>query len=333
MKQLMGFILLLVAFNTQATMQLIAHRGASGYLPEHTLEAATLAFAQSPDYIEQDVVLSKDGQPVVLHDIHLETVTDVEQKYPDRARKDGRFYVIDFTLAELKTLRVHERQTEAQKPVFADRYQGDQAGFTVATLQEHIELISQLNREFSQHIGFYTEIKSPAWHRKQGKDVSQIVLDTFRQANLLNENSPVIIQCFDFAEVQRLRNELDYQGTLVLLTGPNDWGESATDFDKILTPEGIKKVAAVADGIGPWLGQLVDMQALSQGKVSPLPWFVAAKESGLMIHPYTVRADALPKGMSLPQLIGLLDKALKVDAVFTDQVPAVKQALTAAPNN
>lgn len=86
----------------------IAHRGASGYLPEHTLEAKTLAYAMKPDYIEQDVVMTKDDQLVVLHDHYLDRVTDVAERFPNRARADGRYYAIDFTLAEIKTLRVTE---------------------------------------------------------------------------------------------------------------------------------------------------------------------------------------------------------------------------------
>ena len=81
---------------------IIAHRGASGYLPEHTLEAAALAHAMGADYIEPDVVLSKDGIPVVLHDIHLDTVTNIARVFPDRKRPDGRYYALDFTLKELK---------------------------------------------------------------------------------------------------------------------------------------------------------------------------------------------------------------------------------------
>jgi len=87
----------------------IAHRGASGYLPEHTLEAKSLAFAMGADFIEQDVVLSKDNIPLVLHDIHLDTVTDVAARYLDHRRDDGRFFAADFTLAEIKTLKANER--------------------------------------------------------------------------------------------------------------------------------------------------------------------------------------------------------------------------------
>lgn len=86
----------------------IAHRGASGYLPEHTLPAKAMAYAQGADYLEQDLVMTKDDQLVVLHDHYLDRVTDVAERFPDRARKDGRYYAIDFTLAEIKSLKFSE---------------------------------------------------------------------------------------------------------------------------------------------------------------------------------------------------------------------------------
>ncbi|WP_366085346.1 glycerophosphodiester phosphodiesterase family protein [Polaribacter sp.] len=88
---------------------IIAHRGASGYLPEHTPEAKIMAYAMNADFIEQDIVLSKDNIPIVIHDIYLDDVTDVSEKFPKRHREDNRFYEIDFTFKELKTLRVSER--------------------------------------------------------------------------------------------------------------------------------------------------------------------------------------------------------------------------------
>ncbi len=87
----------------------IAHRGASAYLPEHTIEAKAMAHAMNVDFIEQDLVLSKDDVPIVIHDIYLDDVTDVAIKFPKRKREDNRFYVIDFTFDELKTLQVSER--------------------------------------------------------------------------------------------------------------------------------------------------------------------------------------------------------------------------------
>ena len=175
MKLIVALFLSLLSLHGIANPIVIAHRGASGYLPEHTLEAATLAYTMGSDYIEQDLVLSRDGIPVVLHDIHLDTVTDVASLFPERKREDGRYYVIDFDVAELKTLSVHERRKLSGEQVYPNRYQGD-ARFTIATFEEHIELITNLNRQLGRDIGLYPEIKAPAWHRQEGYDFSQIVM-------------------------------------------------------------------------------------------------------------------------------------------------------------
>lgn len=160
----------------------IAHRGASGYLPEHTLAAKAAAHAMGADYIEQDVVLSKDGVPMVLHDIHIDTVTDVADIFPDRARADGRFYAIDLTLDELKQLAVMERADEDGGQVFPDRFPRGASTFRVPTLAEEIELIQGMNLSTGREAGIYPEIKRPAWHRAQGQDISAIVLAVDRKS-------------------------------------------------------------------------------------------------------------------------------------------------------
>ncbi|NMH59516.1 glycerophosphodiester phosphodiesterase [Alteromonas ponticola] len=297
----------------------IAHRGASGYLPEHTLAATTLAHAQLPAYIEQDVVLTKDNIAVVLHDIHLDTVTDVAEKFPERARKDGRYYVIDFTLAEIKTLVVHERTTQAGEQVFPKRYQGSQAQFSIATLAEHLELITQLNRQLGASIGVYPEIKAPAWHRKQGKDISAIALGVLETYGYLKKDSQIILQCFDFKEITRLRDELGYKGQLVQLIGSNN-------SHLLDTTSSIKELATVVNGIGPSFNQLLDKAALSKGQLKPQTWVTQAQHAGLLIHPYTLRADQLPPGMTLNEAVTALH-ILDVDGVFTDHVPPVKTAI------
>jgi glycerophosphoryl diester phosphodiesterase len=290
----------------------IAHRGAPGYLPEHTLESVTLAYAQGADFIEQDLVVTKDLQLVVLHDIHLETVTDVEQKFTDRKRQDDRYYALDFTLAELKTLRVHERQDAQGKQVFANRYQGN-GHFQIATFEEQIELIQQLNRQFAKDTGFYPEIKSPAWHKEQGVDISKIVLKTLRKFGLDDFTKAIYLQCFDFVETKRLRNELGAKVKLVQLLGENDWQESPTDYDILKTPDGLKDIASVAQGIGPWIPQLIDLNTMQPTKLA-----LAAHKVGLQVHPYTFRQDALPDNINSGQTLDLLFKGLKVDGVFTD---------------
>jgi glycerophosphoryl diester phosphodiesterase len=307
--------LLMIAFTGQviaAKPFVIAHRGAPGYLPEHTLESVTLAFAQDADFIEQDLVVTKDLQIIVLHDIHLETVTNVEQVFPTRKRQDGRYYALDFTLTELKTLKVHERQDTKGKQVFANRYQG-KGIFHIATFEEQIELIQQLNRQFDKTTGFYPEIKSPAWHREQGVDISQLVLAVLRKYGLDDANKAIYLQCFDFSETQRLRNDLDVKAKLIQLIGQNDWLESPTNYDFLKTPAGLAAIAKVAQGIGPWIPQLVDFKTMQ-----PTGFVKQAHIAGLQVHPYTFRKDALPENVNQEQVLKMLFDELKVDALFTD---------------
>ena len=324
--RLLSIVLCSAFFNTVLAKPLvIAHRGASGYLPEHTLAASTLAFAMGADYIEQDLVLSKDLVPVVLHDIHLDTVTDVAQKFPARHREDGRYYALDFTLAELKTLDVHERTELDGSPVFANRYQG-KAAFKIATFAESLELISQLNRQFKRNVGYYPEIKSPAWHRQQGADISKIVMSMLRQYQLDDPAKAIYVQCFDYAEIQRLRDELGAKVKLIQLIGDNSWGEADTDYDALLTEQQMAKLARYVQGIGPWLPQVFDLQA---GKASPL--VSQAHNLGLQVHPYTFRQDALPPGVSSEQVLDILFNQLKVDGLFTDFSDTVVHFLSTTP--
>ena len=124
---------------------LIAHRGASGYLPEHTLAAKQLAHEMGADYLEQDVVASRDDELIVVHDIHLDRVTDVADRFPGRERGDGRFYVRDFDLAELQTLSVWERMQADGSPVYTNRYPPKSGEFRLNTLAEEFEFIHKLN--------------------------------------------------------------------------------------------------------------------------------------------------------------------------------------------
>lgn len=311
---LLRLSLLALVLLSEAVMSkpiVIAHRGGSGYLPEHTLEAATLAYTLGADYIEQDLVLSKDNHLIVLHDIHLETTTDVEVKFPERARQDGRFYALDFTLAELKTLSVHERKDKAGQPVFPNRYQGN-ADFKLATFDEQIELIKNLNRQFNKQTGIYPEIKSPAWHKQQGHDISKLVIKALEQHQLNTPDANLYIQCFDFKETQRLRNELGLKTKLIQLIAENDWGESDSDYDYLRTTKGLADIASVADGIGPWIPQVVDLKS---AKATSL--VRNAHAAKLKVHPYTFRLEQLPD-LEPDAALDILFNEVGIDGLFTD---------------
>lgn len=281
----------------------IAHRGASAYLPEHTLPAKAMAYAMNADFLEQDVVLTKDDVPLIIHDTHLDTVTDVARKFPGRARADGRFYAIDFSYAEIKTLVVTERfNLEDKKAVFAGRFPLWKSDFRLHSLQEEIEMIQGLNKSTGKNMGIYPEIKEPAWHRQEGKDISSIVLKVLLDYGYKNANDNIFLQCFDFAELKRIKSDLKCELKLIQLL--------EEDCD-------LKEVAGYAYGIGPSINQIIS-GVDSKGKMIFSNLVSRAKESGLKIHPYTFRVDSLPKGMSSDLLLKVLFAEVKIDGIFSD---------------
>jgi glycerophosphoryl diester phosphodiesterase len=297
----------------------IAHRGASAYLPEHTLEAKALAHGMGADFLEQDVVLTKDDVPVVLHDIHLDAVTDVAEQFPARAREDGRFYAIDFTLAEIRTLRVSERfDRKTGRAVYPGRFPVRRGRFEVPTLAEEIELIQGLNRSAGRNAGIYPEIKAPAFHRRAGKDISRIVLRVLGDYGYHDAEDAIYVQCFDAAETRRLREELGSRLRLVQLIGENRWGESETDYDALRTEDGIRRVAEYANGIGPALSHVVTGLD-SDGHAQITDLVSLAHRHGLTVHPYTFRADDLPDyARDFESLLDLFATRAGVDGFFTD---------------
>ncbi len=311
-------ILMSAAALAQAQPVIIAHRGASGYLPEHTLEAKAMAHAMGAHYIEQDVVLSKDDVPVVLHDIQIDTVTDVAARFPDRKRADGRWYALDFTLAELKQLRVTERfDAKTGRQVYPKRFPKGQGHFQIPTLEEELQLIQGLNRSTGRTAGIYPEIKQPAWHRKQGRDISRIVLPILERYGCKTKADPCHVQCFEYSEVKRIRGELGWQGRLILLMGGGKKSDDGADLDHLRSPAGLAEIAKIADGIGPPISSIVSGKTIAERKVTSLA--ANAHAAGLQVHPYTLRADDLPKNVtSAGELLGLLLGEAKADGLFSD---------------
>ncbi len=304
---------------------IIAHRGASGYLPEHTLAAKALAYGQGADYLEQDVVLSKDGVPVVFHDTHIDTTTDVAKKFPGRQRADGRFYALDFTVAELKQLNLTERfNPKTGKAAFPRRFPVGVGSFSVVTLEEEIQFIQQLNRSTRRNVGIYPELKAPAWHHKEGRDLAAAVLPILRRYGYDAKDSACFVQCFELAEIKRLRGELAWKGKLIMLLGGKGQGPGDTDFTYLQTDAGLADLAKLVDGIGPPVGSYVTGKSPAERKVTDLA--ARARKAGLLSHPYTLRADELPKCVAtVDELLRVLFDEAKVDGLFTDFPDLVKR--------
>ena len=296
----------------------IAHRGASGYLPEHTMPAKAMAYAMQADYLEQDVVGTRDDQLLVLHDIHLDRVTDVADRFPDRSREDGRFYARDFDLDEIRSLNVTERLSASGSAVYPGRFPPHTGHFRIHTLAEELQLVSGLNQATGKSTGVYPEIKSPAWHREEGFDISVAVLEELARHGYEKPTDEIYLQCFDASEVLRIRNELGCKLRIVQLIGENDWSESETDYEALRTPEGIAELANTVDGIGPWLRQLYSPGS-GGSQPSSTGLTELAHKAGLKVHPYTFRADELPPGFACFEgLVRFFREDLRVDGVFTD---------------
>jgi len=284
----------------------IAHRGASGYVPEHTMESKAMAHAMNADYIEQDVVLSKDGIPIVIHDIYLEEVTDVELVYPERSREDGRFYVIDFNLDELTKLSVHERiDLSTKNAVFPNRYPLKKGNFRLHTLEEEIELIQGMNKSTGKNIGIYPEIKNPGFHRKHGKDISQIVLQVLTKNGYSKKSDACVLQCFDAKELQRIRQEL---GCDLFLTQLLEFPQSLDDLEKY---------TSYADAIGPSIEQLI-MESVGKSLQEKKEFIQRAHKLNLKVHAYTFRQDEHPNFENFEDLLEFGLNELELDGVFTD---------------
>ncbi len=294
----------------------IAHRGASGYVPEHTLAAESLAYGLGAEYIEQDVAMTSDDVPVVTHDITLDSTTDVAKLFPTRAREDGKFYVIDFTLKEVKSLHARERfNPKTGEPVFPNRFPNQIPQFRIPTFEEALGLITGLNHSTGRKVGVHVEIKRPGWHLAQGKDLGAAVVQMLAKYGFSGKDDHFFIQCFEFTEVKRLREKLNYQGPLVQLMGGKK-GEDGTDFVHMRTPEGLRELAKWADGIGPSITSFISGESPESRKISSL--VADAKAAGLYTHAWTARADELPKwATSYDDVIRALTEA-GVAGYFTD---------------
>ncbi|WP_368735872.1 glycerophosphodiester phosphodiesterase [Polaribacter sargassicola] len=283
----------------------IAHRGASGYLPEHTIEAKAMAYAMNPDFIEQDLALSKDNVPIVIHDIYLDDVTDVATKFADRKREDNRFYVIDFTFKELKTLQVTERfNPKTGKQVYKNRFPIWKGNFKLHSLQEEIDLIQGLNASTGKNIGIYPEIKEPEFHKKEGKDLTKVVLKILADFGYKTKKDNCILQCFDAKELEKIRKELKSDLFLVQL---------------IEFPEEVKKLphfATYANGVGPWYKQILSKKNGNNWQLTSL--VTNAHKLGLKVHPYTFRADSLDEFSSFEEMMQTLFIDANIDGAFTD---------------
>ncbi|MBN8829466.1 MAG: glycerophosphodiester phosphodiesterase [Sphingomonadales bacterium] len=293
---------------------IIGHRGAPAYAPEHTLESYRQAIARGADYIEPDLVSTKDGALIARHEPYLggedadfagADSTDVASHPEYASRKktvmlDGQkltgWFAEDFTLAEIKTLRARER-LPALRPASAAK-NGDHE---IPTLQEVIDLARAQSGATGRTIGIYPETKHPSYHRSIGLPLEERLVAILKANGHDRADAPVYIQSFEVGNLRRLRGLTKVK--LVQLYGgsgkPYDFvlsGDART-YDDLATPEGLRFVAGYASGIGPDKGRVIPVVGGKLGTASAL--VRDAHAAGLTVHPYTFRPENnfLPPGL------------------------------------
>ncbi|GLW92297.1 glycerophosphoryl diester phosphodiesterase [Actinokineospora globicatena] len=320
----------------RAAPLVLGHRGASGYRPEHTLASYELAARMGADYIEPDLVSTKDGVLVARHEPEIGGTTDVAKRPEFAARKatkvlDGvsvtGWWTEDFTLAELKTLRAVERIPDVRQrnTIYNGRFQ-------VPTFQEVIDLSKRLSRELGREVGIYPETKHPTYFRKIGLDLNPKVVEALERNGLNRRGAKVFVQSFEVGNLVELSRKL--RVPLIQLTSasgaPYDFvasGDKRTYAD-LLTPAGLRGVAKYAYGIGPAKDQVIPRDAAGN-LAQPTALVGDAHAAGLKVHPYTFRAENafLPANLrssAVPaeygDLFGELSAfwAAGVDGVFSD---------------
>ncbi len=272
----------------------------------------------------------------MIHDHFLDGLTDVAKKFPKRARKDGRYYVADFTLKEIQSLEMTENfkvENGKQVQVYPTRFPLWQSHFRIHTFEDEIEFIQGLEKSTGKKIGIYPEIKAPWLHHKEGKDIAAETLKVLKKYGYDTKDARVYLQTFDFNELKRIKTELlpkmGMDIKLVQLVAYTDWHETEEknaqgkwvnyDYDWMFKPGAMAEVAKYADGVGPGWYMLIDKEKSKVGNIVYTPLVKELANYKLELHPYTVRKDALPAFFTdVDQMYDALLNKAGATGVFTD---------------
>jgi glycerophosphoryl diester phosphodiesterase len=299
----------------RATPLVIAHRGASGHRPEHTLAAYALAIDMGADYVEPDLVSTRDGVLVARHENEIGGTTDVAARFPERRRTktvDGRlvtgWFTEDFTLAELRTLRARER--------LPYRSRAHDGVHPIPTLDEVLDLVARRARELGRPIGVYPETKHPSYFRGIGLPLEEPLLAALARRGWTGRDAPVFIQSFEVGNLRGLRTRTGVR--LVQLVAPRGAppdAPSGSGYAAMLTPGGLRAVARYADGIGAEQS-LVQPRAAGGALAAPTTLVRDAHAAGLAVHVWTLRRDdpGIDNGPAEWRRLA----ALGVDGIFGD---------------
>ena len=311
----------------------IAHRGASGYLPEHTLAAYALAIEQGAHFIETDLVSTGDGVLIARHENDLSDTTDVAEKFPERRRTqlvDGQqvdgWFSEDFKLAEIKTLRARER--------LPFRDQSSNGQFEVPTFDEVVQLVLSKSRESGRSIGIYPETKHPSHFAALGLALEEPLVAALERHKLNRADAPVFIQSFEIGNLRKLHELTDVpliQLVSAAPLAPFDQASAGTGltYGDMMTESGLRDIAAYADGIGPWKALVVPRD--EEGNLGPPTSLIErAHAAGLAVHAYTFRSEARYLARQYdgdPAAEYRQFFSLDIDGVFTDFPDAAIRAV------
>lgn len=329
---------------------IIAHRGASGYLPEHTIEAYQKAIDLGADYIEPDLVMTKDGVLVVRHEPMLSQTTNISEldqfiHHKKKRKLDGvwveDWFVCDLNLEEIKALKARQ--------AFPDRPQNLNDQFEIPTFEEVIQLVLEQKHE----VGIYPETKHPKFHQEIDLALTDTLLQVLNKYGLNSAKSPVFIQSFEVENLQNIRAESTVK-TIQLISAGGVNQDGTLDFQiradraisevmpydfyihgdgrsykDLITDEGLDFIQTYANGIGVWKPFIIpydsNFQALKHTDIID-----RAHEKGLLIHAYTFRNESkrlLTNYNNKPELEYKAFYALGLDGVFTDFIETAKKAM------
>ena len=328
----------------------IAHRGASGLYPEHTLEAYQAAIDQGADFIEQDLVLTKDQILICRHEPMLSGTTNVETLPQFADRKTTRmldgvsttdWFASDFTLAEIKTLRA--------KQSLADRPQQYNGQYLIPTFQEVIDLVKAQSAAKGRAIGIYPETKHPTFHESQGLPLTSKLMEALNAAGWNSKEAPVYVQSFEVSNLRAIRDQhrstvklvqlydaydVDESGRMVMAAPngqPYDFvvaGDART-YNDLATDAGLDFVKTYADGIGPWKPFIQPYVASTKASLPATSLIDRAHQRGLIVHAYTFRNETrylLPAYNNDPKAEYKNFYNLGLDGIFTDYTATAVEA-------
>ncbi|SHJ23416.1 glycerophosphodiester phosphodiesterase [Aquimarina spongiae] len=336
----------------------IAHRGAQSVLPEHTLEGYTKASEWNADFIEPDLVLTKDGHLVARHEPMLSGTTNVAD-LPEFAHLkttknlDGKmvtdWFASDFTLEEIKTLRA--KQAFSGRPTDFDNL------FEIPTFEEVIQLAKAQSLTRGKVLGIYPEIKHPLFHNEifGAYFMEDQLLKALSKAHWNHKNAPVFVQCFEVAPLQYINSKstvklvqlistyninkdgsLDYNvpdGDFISYGAPYDFFVNGDDrtYEFFTTEEGMKFTTTYADGIGPWKPFIISYRTEDSGELTllePTDFIDLAHDNDLLVHPYTFRNENMQWSQGNPEAEYHLFFDAGVDGVFSDYTDEAVQAVS-----